>query len=98
MAAAGSPCGACRPAAGEAVIRRVFILAVAFTGVLAAQEHPDRSKPPALTPPQSLTLPPIQKFTLSNGIRVWAVETHEVPIVQVSLVVRAGASDDPAGQ
>ena len=29
---------------------------------------------------------------------MWLVETHEVPIVQVNVVVRAGAGDDPAGK
>ena len=29
---------------------------------------------------------------------MWLVESHEVPIVQVNVVVRAGAGDDPAGK
>jgi predicted Zn-dependent peptidase len=62
------------------------------------QERPDRSKPPALGPVARLTLPPIQKSTLSNGLPVWLVEAHEVPLVQISLVVFAGSGDDPAGQ
>ena len=51
------------------------------------QERPDRSKPPALGPTPRLTLPPIEKRTLSNGLPVWLVEAHEVPLVQVNLVV-----------
>jgi predicted Zn-dependent peptidase len=35
---------------------------------------------------------------LSNGLAVWIVESHEVPIVQVNVVVRAGAGDDPGGK
>ncbi len=65
---------------------------------LTAQVRPDRSQPPALAPPPQLNLPSIQKRALSNGIAVWLVEAHEVPIVQVTLVIRAGASDDPAGR
>jgi predicted Zn-dependent peptidase len=34
---------------------------------------------------------------LSNGIPVWFVESHEVPLVQVNLVVMAGNGDDPTG-
>ncbi len=64
---------------------------------LAAQA-PDRSRPPALAPPPQLDLPSIQKRTLSNGLAVWLVESHEVPVVQVNLVVRAGAGDDPAAK
>lgn len=75
-----------------------FLAAAVVVGSLAAaQERPDRSKPPALAPPPQLTLPAIQQRALRNGVAVWIVEAREVPIVQVSLVVRAGAGDDPAG-
>ncbi len=63
-----------------------------------AQQRPDRSRPPALGPAPQLTLPPIQKRTLSNGLNVWIVEAHKVPLVQVNLVVQAGSSDDPSGK
>ncbi len=46
----------------------------------------------------SLKLPPIQKRTLANGLPVWVVEMHEVPVANVSLIVKAGASADPAGK
>jgi predicted Zn-dependent peptidase len=65
---------------------------------LLAQQAPDRSRPPQLGPPAPLNLPPVQKRALSNGMAVWLIETHEVPIVQVNLVVLAGSDDDPAGK
>lgn len=58
----------------------------------------DRSKPPELGPAPALKLPAIQKRALSNGLPVWVVESHEVPLVQVNLVVRAGSGDDPKGK
>ena len=70
-----------------------FVSSVAFISVaLVAQ---DRTKPPQLGPPPQLDLPAIQKRSLSNGLAVWIVETHEVPVVQVNLVVRTGSGDDP---
>jgi predicted Zn-dependent peptidase len=63
-----------------------------------AQIAPDRTRPPALGPAPQVDLPSIQKRTLSNGLAVWLVEAHEVPIVQVTLVVRAGSGDDPVGK
>jgi predicted Zn-dependent peptidase len=60
-----------------------------------AAAKPDRSKPPALGPVRPLKLPPVQQFRLSNGIPVLFVELHEVPVVQVNAVVRAGAGTDP---
>jgi predicted Zn-dependent peptidase len=56
----------------------------------------DRTKPPALGPAPQLNLPAIQKQTLANGLRVWLIESHEVPLIQVNLVVMAGSGDDPS--
>jgi predicted Zn-dependent peptidase len=65
---------------------------------LAAQQAPDRSHPPQPGPPPSLNLPSIQKRPLSNGLPVWLVELHEVPVAQVTLVIFRGTTDDPAGK
>lgn len=80
-------------------MKAAFIaLTIAATSVLSAQQGPDRSKPPASGPVPSLKLPPIQKRTLANGLPVWVVEMHEVPVANVSLIVKAGAAADPAGK
>jgi predicted Zn-dependent peptidase len=77
-------------------------LLLAAIGVLCvtvvAAQAPDRGKPPALGPAPALKLPTIQKSTLANGLAVWIVEHHEVPLVQVNLIVRAGSSADPIGK
>ncbi len=75
----------------------VAALAVSFTGV-AAQQPPDRSRAPETGPPPALKLPAIQKRQLSNGLPVWIVELHKVPVVQANLVVLSGSADDPAGK
>jgi len=72
-------------------------LAVAISAAPAAQA-PDRSKPPASGAAPALKLPGIQKGQLSNGLPVWLVELHEVPVVQVNLLVMGGTADDPAGK
>ncbi|MEQ1575445.1 MAG: pitrilysin family protein [Vicinamibacterales bacterium] len=74
------------------------LLVVLSAAVLTAQDAPDRTRPPALGPAPALELPPIQKRALSNGLPVWIVESHEVPLVQVNLLVQAGSGDDPAGK
>jgi len=63
---------------------------------VAAQGAPDRSKPPALGATPQLNLPPIEKRALSNGVPVWIVEAREVPLAQVTLLIKAGGGDDPA--
>ena len=83
-------------------LARVVVIAL-LTGISAtagalAQTGPDRSKPPATGPAPALNIPAIQKQTLSNGLPVWIVEMHEVPVVNVSLIVKSGAAADPAGK
>jgi zinc protease len=73
-------------------------LAIAVAGVALGAQAPDRSKPPALGPAPAVRLPTIQKTKLSNGLPVWIVEMHKVPVVQVNLVVLTGSVDDPAGK
>jgi predicted Zn-dependent peptidase len=39
----------------------------------------------------------VHERALSNGLPVWVVEMHEVPVVQIALVVEAGSAEDPSG-
>jgi zinc protease len=55
----------------------------------------DRSRPPSPEPPRPLQLPQITSQALANGLPVRLAEMHEVPVVEVALVIRAGASADP---
>jgi zinc protease len=72
------------------------LFAAVATGVSA--QAPDRSKPPATGPAPALKLPAIQKRQLTNGLPVWIVELHKVPVAQLNLVVLGGSADDPAGK
>jgi zinc protease len=74
------------------------IVVTMATAAVFTQSGPDRSRPPASGPAPALSIPAIQKQALSNGLPVWIVEMHEVPVVNVSLIVRSGAAADPAGR
>ena len=73
-------------------------IAAAFCVSVVAQQAPDRSHPPQPGPPAALNLPPIHKAKLSNGLPVWIVEMHKVPVAQVNLLVFSGSADDPPGK
>ena len=75
----------------------ITIAAALGVGALA-QQAPDRSHPPQPGPPAPLRLPTIQKQKLSNGLPVWIVELHEVPVAQINLVVFSGTANDPPGK
>jgi len=69
-----------------------------LAAVAVTAQAPDRSRPPEPGPPPALKLPQIQKRQLSNGLPVWIVELHKVPVAQVNLVVLSGTAADPAGK
>ena len=56
----------------------------------------DRSKEPAAGDPMSLKLPPVQKSSLSNGLKIVLAERHSAPVVNFTLLVDSGYSADPA--
>jgi zinc protease len=43
---------------------------------------------------QSYKLPPYEKFKLKNGLTVYLMEQHEVPVINVSVILPAGAIYD----
>ena len=86
-------------------MRRRTLLCGAIAGAFLAlgagaalAQGPDRSGPPELGPPPRLDLPDIQRFTLANGLPVLLMESHRVPVVEIVLVVEAGAVDELAGK
>ena len=76
----------------------IVATAVCASVAVFAQQAPDRSHPPQPGPPAPLNLPKIQKQKLANGLPVWIVELHEVPVAQVNLVVLSGTANDPPGK
>jgi zinc protease len=59
---------------------------------LLAKQHAMLPKP---GPDPKFALPAVEKSTLSNGLSVWLVQKHNLPIVAMNLVVNAGGSLDP---
>jgi len=79
---------------------RLSAIAAASAAVLLSlnASAQDRTQPPSPGPPRPLKLPPVERLTLPNGVPVLLVEAHEVPVVEVALVIRSGAASDPAGR
>jgi predicted Zn-dependent peptidase len=53
-------------------------------------ERPGLPPPPPFVPPVPVT------YTRPNGMTVWLLERHALPIVAMQVVVPAGAAEDPA--
>jgi len=43
-------------------------------------------------------LPPITEKVLPNGLKIIAVEKHELPVMSLKMMVKAGSSQDPLGK
>ncbi len=68
------------------------------TGSLAAQAPNAFATPPKLAAPSALVLPTMVQRTLPNGLKLVIVEQHEIPVLDISLVIRTGAEADPKGK
>ncbi len=72
-----------------------IVLLTLFTMTAFSLEEIDRTKRPAAQPARAITLPKIQKATLSNGLNVWLVEQHKLPTFAFNLLIQAGSDHDP---
>jgi zinc protease len=55
-----------------------------------------RTHLPPLGPDPAFTFPEIRRRVLSNGVRVWTIEHHAVPLVSFLALFPVGAAADPA--
>jgi len=75
--------------------------AVSQTAQPQALAFPDedfRRTQPAPSAPRDFKMPPVKPFTLKNGIKVYLVEQHTLPIVSMDLNFDGGSMTDPNGK
>jgi zinc protease len=58
----------------------------------------DRTKMPAKGPESAFHLPTRERFTMANGMQVFLVEHHALPLVSFSMVVPGGSTAEPEGE
>lgn len=58
----------------------------------------DLIETPEAKPPAKLQLPPIERFTLNNGLEVIVVKSDELPTVSMQLAIKAGRADATRGR
>lgn len=71
-------------------------LTVMLTAPVAAQMQWPTERPPRPLVARGVDFPPYQMRTLANGLQVVVVSHHEQPSVSLRLLIKAGASHDPA--
>ncbi len=77
------------------VVAGTVVLATHAPTRLSAQASFDRGKAPEVPAPPAFTMPRVQTVRLPNGLTLDLVEMHELPLVQVDVMIRnAGARMD----
>jgi zinc protease len=61
-------------------------------------EEDFRTKQPGAGAPRPFRMPAVKPFTLDNGIKVYLVEQHQLPIVSMDLNFDGGSMTDPKGK
>ena len=73
----------------------IFICATHASGqALFPLTNPDKLRYPSLP----FKLPQVQRVALNNGIVLYIFEDHELPILNISAVIRTGSMYDPEGK
>lgn len=73
-----------------------LFLCVGSASIASAQARSWPSEfPPRPLPARDIKFPPYEIQTLPNGLQVVAVLHHEQPVVNMRLLIRAGAAQDP---
>ena len=75
-------------------VATVLLCLVGATAVAQPRQWPSE-RPPSPLPARDIKFPPYELQTLPNGLQVVAVLHHEQPVVNMRLLIRAGAASDP---
>lgn len=63
-----------------------------------ARAEPGVDEPPPAQPPRPLRLPALHEHRLANGLTVVVAPRQALPVVSITLLVRAGPEADPPGR
>jgi len=89
---------ACAPARVMPVATVSSDASTSGTAVEEAKDQSWRNVKPAVEPLQAVTLPSVERQELRNGIPVYLVENHEVPLVLARVLVNAGTCSEAPGK
>ncbi len=86
--------GGCATAAAP-VAQKPTVATPATTTVAVEKAPVPKQQPPAPGPQQPARFPAIARSQSPNGLELDTVEMHELPVVDIKLVVRSGSAADP---
>ena len=78
--------------------KRVIVRFLPQGDLVSEKDELDRSQEPSPLPEPKFIPPVIQETTLSNGAKLYVIEDHKLPLVQVNLTLRNGWAADPGNR
>ena len=75
-------------------MRHSILALLVCAPLVAGAQQIDRTRPPALDKPPALKLPTLERDRLPGGVTLQLVQQHELPLVQVTLVITGGTKLD----
>jgi len=76
----------------------VLLLTVGFFATIASAEFPLPSPDKIGYPPLHFNLPEAQRIVLENGIVLYILEDHELPLISFNALIKTGSMYDPEGK
>jgi zinc protease len=92
------PAASAQPAPKQEEPMPIKVVQPAQPQELAFPDDAFRATQPKAGPPRPFRLPKVKPFTLANGIKVFLVEQHALPIVSMDLNFDGGSVVDPKGK
>lgn len=83
------------------MLKRLFLSAALLSLAACAGTPPEKSTveaPLTASARKDVTLPAFDAVTLDNGMQIFLVERHDVPLVSFTALIRGGAVADPDGR
>ena len=84
--------------AGWALALALVLLMLPAGAPASGAGTPGADEPPPAQPPRPLTLPTLHESTLANGLTVVVAPRPALPVVSLTLLLRAGPEVDPPGR
>lgn len=81
-------------------MKRLFIIIflIFLLATIGCSSLPHKNPYTIAYSPLHFDLPKVERITLENGIIIYLLEDHELPLVNISAVIRTGSAYDPNGK
>jgi zinc protease len=77
----------------------IVVLLILIQAAFATAAFPASPDPRTMSfPPLHFSIPRTERVVLKNGMRVYLLEDHELPLVSISAMIGTGSVYDPAGK